>query len=163
MGLSETTLRGIRRKGFRLPTPIQRKAIPLVLQGLDVVGMARTGSGKTAAFVIPLVDKLRAHVTGAGARGLILAPTRELALQTAKVVRELARHTDLRVACLVGGDAMEAQFAELASYPDVIVATPGQAGTGGAGLWRRAGPVGWHVLVESPSGPSQIAGLCART
>lgn len=57
MGLSEATLKGIKRKGFRLPTPIQRKTMPLILQGLDLVGMARTGSGKTAAFVIPLVEK----------------------------------------------------------------------------------------------------------
>lgn len=57
MGLSEAVLKAIRRKGYRLPTPIQRKSMPLILQGLDVVGMARTGSGKTAAFVIPLVEK----------------------------------------------------------------------------------------------------------
>lgn len=128
MGLSETVLRGIKRKGYRLPTPIQRKSVPLVLQGLDVVGMARTGSGKTAAFVVPLLEKLRAHSPSTGTRGLILAPTRELALQTHKVVKELGRYTDLRTACLVGGDSMEAQFAELASFPDVIVATPGATG-----------------------------------
>jgi ATP-dependent RNA helicase DDX54/DBP10 len=57
MGLSEAVLRGIRRKGYRLPTPIQRKAVPLALQGADVVGMARTGSGKTAAFVLPLIER----------------------------------------------------------------------------------------------------------
>lgn len=128
MGLSETVLRGVKRKGYRLPTPIQRKSVPLVLQGLDVVGMARTGSGKTAAFVVPLLEKLRAHSPSTGTRGLILAPTRELALQTHKVVKELGRYTDLRTACLVGGDSMEAQFAELASFPDVIVATPGATG-----------------------------------
>lgn len=71
--------------------------------------------------------RLKAHSTRAGARGIILAPTRELALQTHKAVRELARYTDLRTAVLVGGDAMEAQFAELAANPDIIVATPGQA------------------------------------
>ncbi|KAL4420282.1 hypothetical protein ABPG77_005622 [Micractinium sp. CCAP 211/92] len=126
LGLSEPVLKAIRRKGFRLPTPIQRKTLPLILQGLDVVGMARTGSGKTAAFVIPLVERLKAHSSKAGARAVILSPTRELALQTHKVVKELGRHTDLRTAVLVGGDSMEAQFAELAAFPDIIVATPGR-------------------------------------
>lgn len=126
MGLSPWLLRAIKRKGFRLPTPIQRRTLPLILQGLDVVAMARTGSGKTAAFVIPMLQKLAAHSPRAGARALILSPTRELALQTHKVVRELSRGSDLRTAALVGGDAMEAQFAELASNPDVIIATPGR-------------------------------------
>ena len=126
MGLSPTTLRAVRRKGYRLPTPIQRRALPLVLAGHDVVAMARTGSGKTAAFALPIVDRLGSHSTRAGARALIVSPSRELALQTHKVVRELARYTDLRVAALVGGDGLEAQFAELASNPDVLVATPGR-------------------------------------
>lgn len=85
MGLTPWLLKSIRRKGYRLPTPIQRRAIPIILQGNDVIGMARTGSGKTAAFVIPLLHKLAAHAPKAGARGLILSPTRELALQTHKV------------------------------------------------------------------------------
>lgn len=127
MGLSPPILKGIRRKGFQLPTPIQRKTIPLILQGLDIVGMARTGSGKTAAFVIPLLETLKAHsLTSTGARACILSPTRELALQTYKVVQDLGRHTDLRTAVLVGGDSMEAQFTELAASPDIIVATPGR-------------------------------------
>ncbi|GAB4823750.1 hypothetical protein N2152v2_010796 [Parachlorella kessleri] len=126
MGLSEAVVKGIRRKGFRLPTPIQRKTVPLVMQGMDVVGMARTGSGKTAAFVIPMIEKLKEHLPKSGARALILSPTRELALQTHKVVKELGRYTNLRLAALVGGDSMEAQFAELAAFPDVLVATPGR-------------------------------------
>ncbi|KDD73137.1 DEAD/DEAH box helicase, partial [Helicosporidium sp. ATCC 50920] len=126
MGLSDAVLKGVRRAGYRLPTPIQRKAIPPILQGLDVVGMARTGSGKTAAFVLPLLQKLAAHSPKAPPRALLLSPTRELALQTARVVRDLGRATDLRVATLVGGDSLEAQFAELAAHPDVLVATPGR-------------------------------------
>eukprot|EP00889_Picochlorum_renovo_P007309 jgi/Picre1/34339/NNA_001811.t1 len=127
MGLSPLVMKGVRRKGFRLPTPIQRKTIPLILQGLDIVGMARTGSGKTAAFVIPLLEKLKGHsATATGARACILSPTRELALQTYKVVQDLGRHMDLRTAVLVGGDSMEAQFTELAASPDIIVATPGR-------------------------------------
>ena len=101
--------------------------MPLILQGIDIVGMARTGSGKTAAFVIPMLEKLKAHApTAQSARAIILSPTRELALQTHKVVQELGRNLDLRTAVLVGGDSMEAQFAELAASPDVIVATPGR-------------------------------------
>lgn len=101
--------------------------MPLILQGVDVVGMARTGSGKTAAFVIPMLEKLKGHQpTGQGARAVILSPTRELALQTHKVVKELGRNMDFRTAVLVGGDSMEAQFAELAAAPDVILATPGR-------------------------------------
>lgn len=127
MGLSEPVLKSIRRMGYRLPTPIQRKSLPLILQGLDVVGMARTGSGKTAAFVIPLIERLKSHAPlSRGSRAVILSPTRELALQTHKVVRDLGRFTDLRTAILVGGDSLEAQFAELASSPDIIVATPGR-------------------------------------
>ncbi|KIZ06170.1 hypothetical protein MNEG_1790 [Monoraphidium neglectum] len=126
MGLSPWLLRAIKRKGFRLPTPIQRRTLPLILQGLDVVAMARTGSGKTAAFVIPMLQKLAGHSPRAGARALVLSPTRELALQTHKVVRELSKGSDLRTAALVGGDAMEAQFAELAANPDILVATPGR-------------------------------------
>ena len=91
------------------------------------MGMARTGSGKTAAFVIPMLEKLKSHEsTSQGARAVILSPTRELALQTHKVVKELGRNMDFRTAVLVGGDSMEAQFAELAAAPDVLVATPGR-------------------------------------
>ncbi|GAX82476.1 hypothetical protein CEUSTIGMA_g9903.t1 [Chlamydomonas eustigma] len=126
MGLGVPVLRAIKRQGFRLPTPIQRRAMPLIMQGVDLVGMARTGSGKTAAFVIPMLEKLKEHSPRAGARAVILAPTRELALQTHKTVRDMAKFTNLRTAVLVGGDAMEAQFAELAQNPDIIVATPGR-------------------------------------
>ncbi|GFR43623.1 hypothetical protein Agub_g4722, partial [Astrephomene gubernaculifera] len=126
MGFAPEVLRAIKRKGYRLPTPIQRKAMPLIMQGLDVVGMARTGSGKTAAFVLPMIHRLKQHSLKAGARAVILAPTRELALQTHKTVRELCRFTDLRTACLVGGDSMELQFEELAANPDIVVATPGR-------------------------------------
>ncbi|KAI9004396.1 ATP-dependent RNA helicase DBP10 [Hyaloraphidium curvatum] len=125
-GLSHGMLKSISKKGYKLPTPIQRKAVPLVLEGRDVVGMARTGSGKTAAFVIPMVERLKAHSAQVGARGLILSPSRELALQTLKVVKELSKHTDLRSCMLVGGDGMEEQFAALATNPDIIVATPGR-------------------------------------
>jgi len=126
MGLNANLLKAVTRKGFSVPTPIQRKAIPLVLKDHDVVGMARTGSGKTAAFVIPMIEKLKVHSTKVGGRALILSPSRELALQTLHVVKELGRGTDLRCILLVGGDSLEEQFSSMASNPDIIIATPGR-------------------------------------
>ncbi|KAF1939573.1 DEAD-domain-containing protein [Clathrospora elynae] len=126
MGLNAALLKAITQKGFKVPTPIQRKAVPLMLQGDDVVGMARTGSGKTAAFVIPMIQKLKAHSAKVGARGVIMSPSRELALQTLRVVKELGRGTDLRTILLVGGDSLEEQFSSMTTNPDIIIATPGR-------------------------------------
>jgi len=97
-----------------------------VLDNQDVVGMARTGSGKTAAFVIPMIEKLKAHSARVGARALILSPSRELALQTLKVVKEFGRGTDLKCVLLVGGDSLEDQFGFMAANPDIVIATPGR-------------------------------------
>jgi ATP-dependent RNA helicase DDX54/DBP10 len=119
-------LRAITRKGFSVPTPIQRKTIPLVLERRDVVGMARTGSGKTAAFVIPMIERLKSHSARVGARAIIMSPSRELALQTLKVVKELGKGTDLKTVLLVGGDSLEEQFGLMAANPDIIIATPGR-------------------------------------
>ncbi|MCJ1252256.1 ATP-dependent RNA helicase dbp10 [Lignoscripta atroalba] len=126
MGLNANLLKAITRKGFSVPTPIQRKTIPMVLDGQDVVGMARTGSGKTAAFVVPMIEKLKGHSAKVGARALILSPSRELALQTLKVVKELGRGTDLKSVLLVGGDSLEEQFSLMAGNPDIVIATPGR-------------------------------------
>ncbi|KAJ9675112.1 hypothetical protein PVL29_024167 [Vitis rotundifolia] len=126
LGLSSNVYRAIKRKGYRVPTPIQRKTMPLILSGSDVVAMARTGSGKTAAFLIPMLERLKQHVPQTGVRALILSPTRDLALQTLKFTKELARYTDVRISLLVGGDSMESQFEELAQNPDIIIATPGR-------------------------------------
>jgi ATP-dependent RNA helicase DDX54/DBP10 len=126
MGLNATLLKAITRKGFSVPTPIQRKAIPLMLDRQDVVGMARTGSGKTAAFVIPMIQRLKGHSAKVGARALVISPSRELALQTMKVIKELGRGTDLRTVLLVGGESLEDQFQTMTSNPDIIIATPGR-------------------------------------
>lgn len=126
MGLNSQLLKNVTRKGFSVPTPIQRKTIPLVLDGQDVVGMARTGSGKTAAFVLPMIEKLKSHSAKVGARALILSPSRELALQTLKVVKEFGRGTDLKCVLLVGGDSLEEQFSFMSSNPDILIATPGR-------------------------------------
>ena len=88
--------------------------------------MARTGSGKTAAFLIPMIEKLKQHSGKVGARALVLSPSRELAQQTLKFACQLAKHTDLRISAFIGGDRMEDQFQMLSSNPDVIIATPGR-------------------------------------
>ena len=126
MGLNANLLKAITRKGFSVPTPIQRKTIPRVLDGQDVVAMARTGSGKTAAFVIPLVQSLVSHSAKMGSRALIMSPSRELALQTLKVVKELCRGTDLRFVLVVGGDSLEEQFDMMSGNADIVIATPGR-------------------------------------
>ncbi|KAI4096882.1 MAG: hypothetical protein LQ344_000682 [Seirophora lacunosa] len=126
MGLNATLLKAITRKGYSVPTPIQRKTIPLVIDGQDVVGMARTGSGKTAAFVLPMIEKLKSHSAKVGARALIMSPSRELALQTLKVVKEFGKGTDLKCVLLVGGDSLEEQFSFMAGNPDIVIATPGR-------------------------------------
>ncbi|KAJ5159448.1 ATP-dependent RNA helicase dbp10 [Penicillium canariense] len=126
MGLNGGLLKAIARKGFSVPTPIQRKTIPVIMDDKDVVGMARTGSGKTAAFVIPMIEKLKSHSSMFGARALIMSPSRELALQTMKVVKEMGRGTDLRSVLLVGGDSLEDQFGMMAGNPDIVIATPGR-------------------------------------
>ncbi|CAG0898499.1 unnamed protein product, partial [Darwinula stevensoni] len=126
MGLSHAVFKGIMRKGYKVPTPIQRKCIPVIMDGRDMVGMARTGSGKTAAFLIPMLEKLQVHSASTGARALILSPTRELALQTLKFTKELGRFTGLKAAVIVGGESMEDQFAALHENPDIILATPGR-------------------------------------
>ncbi|KAL5393369.1 ATP-dependent RNA helicase dbp10 [Paraphaeosphaeria sporulosa] len=126
MGLNAALLQAIAKKGYKVPTPIQRRAVPLILDRQDVVGMARTGSGKTAAFVIPMIQALKGHSAKFGARAIIMSPSRELALQTLKVVKELGRGSDLRTVLLVGGDSLDEQFSSMTTNPDVIIATPGR-------------------------------------
>uniref|UniRef100_A0A7N6BTV1 ATP-dependent RNA helicase DDX54 n=1 Tax=Anabas testudineus TaxID=64144 RepID=A0A7N6BTV1_ANATE len=126
MGLSYPVYKGVMKKGYKVPTPIQRKTVPVILDGKDVVAMARTGSGKTAAFLVPMFEKLKAPQAQTGARALILTPTRELALQTLKFTKELGRFTGLKTALILGGDRMDDQFAALHENPDIIIGTPGR-------------------------------------
>ena len=93
LGLNPNVFKGIKRKGYKVPTPIQRKTMPLILSGSDVVAMARTGSGKTAAFLVPMLHRLNQHIPQSGVRALILSPTRDLALQTLKFTKELGHFT----------------------------------------------------------------------
>lgn len=126
MGFDKDVMKGLNRMGYINPTPVQRKALPVVLAGVDVVCMARTGSGKTGVFLLPLVHKLKNHAPDCGVRAIILSPTRELAIQTFRFAKDVAKFTDLKIVSIVGGDSIEAQFESLATKPDIIVATPGR-------------------------------------
>lgn len=127
MGLSPNVVKGIQKRGYKIPTPIQRKTIPIILEGRDVVAMAKTGSGKTACFLIPLLEKLKQRkIKSSGARALVLSPTRELAIQTFKFIKELGKFHDLKSILVLGGDSMDSQFSAIHQHPDIIVATPGR-------------------------------------
>jgi len=143
LGLSPPILRGISRLGFRNPTPVQRRTLPIALSGTDVVVMARTGSGKTAAFLIPMLERLLSMAAGDSnmsdptkkeIRAVILSPTRELSMQTLSVLKKISHYlnTDydatMTISCggIHGGQSMERQFELLASKPTIIVATPGR-------------------------------------
>jgi ATP-dependent RNA helicase RhlE len=115
---------GVKAMGYLEPTPIQLRAIPLILAGTDVIGSAQTGTGKTAAFALPILSKLGAHQPQA--RVLILEPTRELAAQVETAFRDFARFTDLRAAVLYGGVGYGKQMDALRDGVDVIIATPGR-------------------------------------
>jgi len=118
-------LTAIEEAGYTYPTPIQQKAIPPILAGQDVMGIAQTGTGKTAAFVLPILMKLK-YAQGADPRALILSPTRELAMQIEEHIRLFAIHTDLRTVVLYGGLGPKTQIAELEKGVDILVATPGR-------------------------------------
>jgi ATP-dependent RNA helicase RhlE len=126
LSLSAPMLDAVARAGYETPTPIQARAIGIALESRDLIGCAQTGTGKTAAFAIPIIERLCASRPGAGARALVLAPTRELALQTAEAFAMLGGARGIRTVTLIGGEAMGPQLAGLARRPDVIVATPGR-------------------------------------
>ena len=118
-------LRGVAALGFDTPTPIQRDAIPPVLAGRDVLACAMTGSGKTAAFLLPILQRFLGRPRGV-TRALVLAPTRELAAQIDEHRQELARHTRLTGAAVFGGVGYAPQEQALRRGADVLVATPGR-------------------------------------
>jgi ATP-dependent RNA helicase RhlE len=123
LNLSAPVLRGIQAAGYLDPTPIQLRAIPVVLSGRDLIGSAQTGTGKTAAFALPILSKLGAH---GRVRVLVLEPTRELAAQVETAFRDFARFTELRAVAVFGGVGYGHQRTELKRGVDVIVATPGR-------------------------------------
>ncbi len=127
LGLSEPILRAVAEMGYRHPTPIQAQAIPVVLAGRDVLGVAQTGTGKTASFTLPLLDILSGSRARARMpRSLILEPTRELALQVAENFVMYGKYTKLTHALLIGGESMNDQKAALNAGVDVLIATPGR-------------------------------------
>jgi ATP-dependent RNA helicase RhlE len=128
-GLSPVILRAVSELGYDEPTPIQMQGIPLVMQGLDLMGLAQTGTGKTAAFGLPLVQHLmkeKDRPKAKEARALILAPTRELANQIAENIRSFVKHAHLRVNVVVGGSSINVQRQKLGRGTDILVATPGR-------------------------------------
>ncbi|CUS15841.1 unnamed protein product [Tuber aestivum] len=127
MNLSRPILRGLANIGFNTPTLIQEKTIPVALLGKDVVGGAVTGSGKTAAFIVPILERLLFRPKKVPiSRVVILCPTRELAMQAHSVAMKLAAYTDIKFALAVGGLSLKVQEADLKKRPDVIIATPGR-------------------------------------
>src|SRR6266404_6362991 len=124
LGLSHAMLEGVKAMGYIDPTPIQLRAIPLILEGKDVIGSAQTGTGKTAAFALPILTKMGHH--DPRTRMLVLEPTRELAAQVETAIRDFARFTDLNIAVIFGGVGYERQKQALRDGVDVIVATPGR-------------------------------------
>jgi ATP-dependent RNA helicase RhlE len=125
LGLGADQLRACESLGYTEPTPIQRQAIPVILQGSDLIGCAETGTGKTAAFLLPILQNL-AKQRRPGVRVLVLAPTRELALQIEANYRELNRTKDNRSVTLIGGADMRAQISDLRRGASVVIATPGR-------------------------------------
>jgi ATP-dependent RNA helicase RhlE len=129
LGLAEPLLRALAAEGYTTPTPIQQKAIPPVLAGRDLIGIAQTGTGKTAAFSLPLLQRLTASTNRAAPksmRALILTPTRELALQIADSLTRYGRHLNLRHTVIFGGVGQDPQVKAIARGLDIVVATPGR-------------------------------------
>ncbi|MCA1583482.1 MAG: DEAD/DEAH box helicase [Acidobacteria bacterium] len=132
LGLAGPLVAAVAALGYEEPTPIQREAIPSLLEGRDLVAQAATGTGKTAAFALPLLDRLtreggsRGPVAGSGARALVLVPTRELAMQVAEAVHKYAKGTRLAVVPLYGGAPMDQQVRALRRGAEIVVATPGR-------------------------------------
>jgi ATP-dependent RNA helicase RhlE len=123
LGLGDPILQVLGGCGYEHPTPIQAEVVPRALAGSDLVGLAQTGSGKTAAFILPMAERLQ---RGRGVRGLVLCPTREIALQTQAFAELFGRDQRLRATCLIGGVRLGPQIDALRRLPDLVIATPGR-------------------------------------
>src|SRR5207253_1427591 len=127
LGLNTKTLQAIADVGYETPTPIQAQAIPLLLEGRDVIALAQTGSGKTASFIWPLLDLLsRGRAKARMPRSLIIEPTRELANQVAEDFAIYGKHHNFTVAVLIGGESFVEQEKKLTKGVDVLIVTPGR-------------------------------------
>jgi len=123
LGIKKSILDGLKEIGFKEAFPIQVATIPVLLSGRDVVGQAHTGTGKTAAFSISMLQKITPN---GGIQGLVIAPTRELAIQITEEIRKLAKHTGIKAATVYGGQGMGLQLDQLRRGPEIVVATPGR-------------------------------------
>jgi ATP-dependent RNA helicase RhlE len=126
LGLNAHLLKAIKESGYTRPTPIQTAAIPPAMEGRDIIGSAQTGTGKTAAFLLPILHQMLLSKSKGGTRGLVLAPTRELAVQVDAQFRVLAKHAGLRSVAVYGGAAMDPQTRALRAGVDIVIATPGR-------------------------------------
>ncbi len=124
LGIAPKILEILDKIKFQNPTPIQSSAIPMALEGKDVIGIAQTGTGKTHAFIVPMVQNLTRM--GGDFTGLVLAPTRELALQIDEAAKHIALPFGIRTACLIGGASMNVQMDHLRRHPRILIATPGR-------------------------------------
>ena len=122
LGIAPAILDTLRRLRFRIPTPIQSSAIPIAIEGKDLVGIAQTGTGKTLAFGVPMIQRLGALKK----QGLVILPTRELALQADEMLRKIGQGSGLRTAVLIGGASFGPQYAALRRDPHIVIATPGR-------------------------------------
>src|SRR5205807_9682780 len=128
LGLSDELSAAISALGYEEPTPVQRETIPILLKGRDLLGQAETGTGKTAAFALPMLQRIgQARPSPRQTCGLVLVPTRELAMQVAEAVHKYAKGVGLTVLPLYGGAPMHQQIAALQRGAHVVVATPGRA------------------------------------
>lgn len=125
LGLDCKVLSAIKDMGYKTPTPIQESAIPVILQGSDIIGTAQTGTGKTAAFALPVVNLMGEHKDG-NPRVLVLSPTRELAAQSVEAFENFSKYTDLRTLLIQGGTSIDRQTRALMAGMDIVVATPGR-------------------------------------
>jgi len=129
LGLSEEILRAVREQGYSKPTPIQAQAIPVVLEGRDIMGAAQTGTGKTAGFTLPILKLLQNEQAGHGHRPirvLVITPTRELAAQVGESIATYGKHLPMRSTVIFGGVGIQPQIAKLRRGVDILVATPGR-------------------------------------
>src|SRR3989344_7721464 len=122
LGIAPNILAAIERLGFKEPTPIQHKAIPIASEGKDVVGIAQTGTGKTLAFGVPMLQQIARH----GGRGLVILPTRELAVQVDETLHKIGKQFGLKTAIIIGGASLYKQIDMLKRQPHIIIGTPGR-------------------------------------
>ncbi len=147
LGLPKSLIESLNAMGFKNPTPIQEKAIPAALQGADILGSAQTGTGKTAAFAIPMINKILRDVKSTA---LILTPTRELATQVYEAVRLMtARNCEAKSALLIGGESIGKQLRQLSARPRIIIGTPGRVYDHFMRRSLRLDQVGFFVLDET--------------